>query len=142
MKSFVYMLNDGIYGDLLDAVADEKTGELACVPCIPAHASETPRVTDLNNKITGVEDLDFEGGVEREEANLSVELNFVRPYLEFAGMELAQFKTCMDEDLMKAACLAHSLLKLASLLDSRLDPQDRGSDQRPMRAHSIDRSAI
>jgi len=124
-KAFAQLVLAYADGDLLDAVADEKTGELACVPCIPAHASETPRVTDLNNKITGVEDLDFEGGVEREEANLSVELNFVRPYLEFAGMELAQFKTCMDEDLMKAACLAHSLLKLASLLDSRLKVRSR-----------------
>jgi len=77
------------------------------------------------NKIVGMEELDFEGGVEREEANLSVELAFVRPYLEFAGMELAQIKTCLDEDLMKAACLAHSLLKLASLLDSRLKVRSR-----------------
>jgi hypothetical protein len=124
-KAFAQLVLAYADGDLLDAVNDEKTGELAGVPSIPAPTSDTPRGSNLTNKIAGMEDLDFEGGVEREEANLSVELNFVRPYLEFAGMELAQIKTCLDEDLMKAACLAHSLLKLASLLDSRLKVRSR-----------------
>jgi len=124
-KAFAQLVLAYADGDLLDAVNDEKTGELAGVPSIPAPASDTPRGSNLTNKIAGMENLDFEGGVEREEANLSVELNFVRPYLEFAGMELAQIKTCLDEDLMKAACLAHSLLKLASLLDSRLKVRSR-----------------
>lgn len=124
-KAFAQLVLAYADGDLLDAVNDEKTGELAGVPSIPAPSSDTPRGSDLTKNIAGMEDLDFEGGVEREEANLSVELNFVRPYLEFAGMELAQIKTCLDEDLMKAACLAHSLLKLASLLDSRLKVRSR-----------------
>jgi hypothetical protein len=124
-KAFAQLVLAYADGDLLDAVNDEKTGELAGVPSIPAPSSDTPRGTDMASKIAGMENLDFEGGVEREEANLSVELNFVRPYLEFAGMELAQIKTCLDEDLMKAACLAHSLLKLASLLDSRLKVRSR-----------------
>jgi len=124
-KSFAQLVLAYADGDLLDAVNDEKTGQLTGVPSIPAPSGDTPRGTNLNNKITGMEDLDLEGGVEREETNLSVELNFVRPYLEFAGMELAQIKVCPDEDLMKAACLAHSLLKLASLLDSRLKVRSR-----------------
>lgn len=122
-KAFAQLVLAYADGDMLDAVNDEKTGELAGVPTIPAPSSDTPR--GAANKIAGMEGLDFEGGVEREEANLSVELNFVRPYLEFAGMELAQIKTCLDEDLMKAACLAHSLLKLASLLESRLKVRSR-----------------
>jgi hypothetical protein len=124
-KAFAHLVLAYADGDLLDAVNDEKTGELAGMQSIPAPAGDTPRGSDLTNKIAGMEDLDFEGGVEREESNLSVELAFVRPYLEFAGMELAQIKTCLDEDLMKAACLAHSLLKLASLLDSRLRVRSR-----------------
>lgn len=122
-KAFAQLVLAYADGDMLDAVNDEKTGELAGVPTIPAPSGDTPR--GAANKIAGMEGLDFEGGVEREEANLSVELNFVRPYLEFAGMELAQIKTCLDEDLMKAACLAHSLLKLASLLESRLKVRSR-----------------
>lgn len=119
-KAFAQLVLAYADGDLLDAVNEEKSGELTGVPSIPAPSGDTPRGTELNNKIAGMEELDFEGGVEREEANMSAELNFVRPYLEFDGMEMAQIKTCLDEDLMKAACLAHSLLKLASLLDSRL----------------------
>jgi len=124
-KAFAQLVLAYADGDLLDAVNDEKTGELTGVPSIPAPSGDTPRGTNLSNKIAGMEDLDFEGGVEREELNLSVELNFVRPYLEFAGMELAQIKVCPDEGLMKAACLAHSLLKLASLLDTRLKVRSR-----------------
>eukprot|EP00536_Pseudo-nitzschia_multiseries_P011893 jgi/Psemu1/260204/estExt_Genewise1Plus.C_4310008 len=124
-KSFAQLVLAYADADLLDAVNDEKSGELSEVPSIPAPSGDTPRGSNLNNKIAGMEDLNLEGGVEREESNLSVELNFVRPYLEFAGMELAQIKVCPDEDLMKAACLAHSLLKLASLLDSRLKVRSR-----------------
>jgi hypothetical protein len=125
-KAFAQLVLAYADGDLLEAVNDEKTGELAVVPSIPAPASDTPRnASDMANKIAGMEDLDLVGGVEREESNLSVELNYVKPYLEFAGMEFAKLKTCSDEDLMKAACLAHSLLKLASLLDSRLKIRSR-----------------
>lgn len=125
-KAFAQLVLAYADGDQLEAVNDEKAGELSVVPYIPAPAGDTPRSASENaNKITGMEDLDFVGGVEREESNLSMELHFVKPYLEFAGMELAQLKTCSDEDLMKAACLAHSLLKLSSLLDSRLKVRTR-----------------
>lgn len=125
-KAFAQLVMAYADGDLLEAVNDEKTGELAVVPSIPAPAGDTPRnASEMANKIAGMEELDLVGGVEREEANLSVELHFVKPYLEFAGMEVAQIKICSDEELMKAACLAHSLLKLSSLLDSRLKIRSR-----------------
>jgi len=125
-KAFAQLVLAYADGDLLEAVSDEKTGELSVVPSIPAPAADTPRNnSEMANKIAGMEDLDLVGGVEREESNLSVELHFVRPFLEFAGMELAQLRTCSDEDIMKAACLAHSLLKLSSLLDSRLKIRSR-----------------
>jgi len=124
-KAFAQLVLAYADGDLLETVTDEKTGDFG-VPSIPAPSTDTPRnLSDLANKVAGMEDLDFVGGVEREESNLSVELHFVKPYLEFAGMELAQIKVCSDEDLMKAACLAHSLLKLSSLLDSRLKVRSR-----------------
>jgi hypothetical protein len=125
-KAFAQLVLAYADGDLLEAVNDEKAGELSAIPTIPAPAGDTPRnASDMSNKIAGMEDLDLVGGVDREESNLSTELHFVKPYLEFAGMELAQLKTCSDEDLMKAACLAHSLLKLSSLLDSRLKVRTR-----------------
>ena len=36
--------------------------------------------------LDGIEDLDLVGGVEKEEGNLINELQFVKPYLEFAVM--------------------------------------------------------
>ena len=70
--------------------------------------------------LDGMEDLDLVGVVEKEERNWSMELQFVKPYLEFAGKDATinsnLMVTCTDEHLMKA----HSLLKLSSLLDSRL----------------------
>ena len=62
--------------------------------------------------LDGMKDLDLVGGVEKEEGNLSMELPFVKPYLEFAGMDGTinsnLMVTCTDEHLMKAVCLAHS----------------------------------
>ena len=53
-----------------------------------------------------------------------MELQFVKSYLEFTGKDATinsnLMVTCTDEHLTKAVCLAHSLLKLSSLLDSRL----------------------
>ena len=123
-KAFAQLVLAYADGDLLEAVTeDRQSGELGVVPSLPAPAGDTPRsVSDPRAAaLADMGELDFVGGVEREETNLSIELQFVRPYLEFAGMEENNnIKTCRDEDLMKAACLAHSLLKLSSLLDSRL----------------------
>eukprot|EP00980_Cylindrotheca_fusiformis_P023209 scaffold10220_cov148-Cylindrotheca_fusiformis.AAC.7 len=123
-KAFAQLVLAYADGDLLEAVTeDRQAGELGVVPALPAPTGDTPRgVSDPRAAaLADMGELDFVGGVDREEVNLSVELQFVKPYLEFAGMEDSNsIKTCRDEDLMKAACLAHSLLKLSSLLDSRL----------------------
>jgi hypothetical protein len=123
-KAFAQLVLAYADGDLLEAVTeDRQSGELGVVPTLPAPTGDTPRgVSDPRAAaLADMGELDFIGGVDREEINLSVELQFVKPYLEFAGMEgNNNIKTCRDEDLMKAACLAHSLLKLSSLLDSRL----------------------
>jgi hypothetical protein len=123
-KAFAQLVLAYADGDLLEAVTeDRQSGELGAVPTLPAPPGDTPRgVSDPRAAaLADMGELDFVGGVDREEINLSVELQFVKPYLEFAGMEESNnIKTCRDEDLMKAACLAHSLLKLSSLLDSRL----------------------
>jgi hypothetical protein len=120
-KAFAQLVLAYADGDLLEAVSEEK-GELAVVPTLaPSNGDTAPNDTSKAAALAGMDELDFVGGVEREEANLSMELLFVKPYLEFAGMEMnTHLVTCSDEHLMKAACLAHSLLKLSSLLDSRL----------------------
>ena len=71
-----------------------------------------------SKKATVSSDLDLGGGIEWEEQNLLDEHVHVQPLLEFAkdghAMGIVMHS---DEELMKASCLAHSLLKLASLLD-------------------------
>lgn len=83
---------------------------------LPPSPSDTARhldTTDLNM----VEDI-LEG-VEGEEAALQFELPFLKQLLDFS-VENKRIVVSSDEELMRAACLAHSLLKLASLLESRL----------------------
>jgi hypothetical protein len=123
-KAFAQLVLAYADGDLLETAAvAEEHADGGMSPLTPS-ANDTPNKKDAANKaaIAGMDELDLVGGVEREESNLSNELQFVKPYLEFAGMELYNntIKTCSDEHLMKAACLSHSLLKLSSLLDSRL----------------------
>ncbi|CAJ1953980.1 unnamed protein product [Cylindrotheca closterium] len=123
-KAFAQLVLAYADGDLLEAMSDDRSpGDLSGVSAIPPPIGDTPRVVSDPRAavLADYGELDFVGGVDREEVNLSIELQFLKPYLEFAGMEENNtVKTCRDEDLMKAACLAHSLLKLSSLLDSRL----------------------
>ena len=54
-----------------------------------------------------MEDLDLIGGVEKEEGNLSMELQFVKPYLEFADDKFEfdghMFRRAFDEGSMFGA---------------------------------------
>jgi hypothetical protein len=124
-KAFAQLVLAYADGDMLEAAAVTEDTEATTVPLLSPSANDSPNKALIQqNKmaaLSGMEDLDFVGGVEREEVNLSNELQFIKPFLEFAGMEHnTTIKTCTDEHLMKGACLAHSLLKLSSLLDSRL----------------------
>ena len=123
-KAYAQLYLAYIDGDLLEnASAEEGAGTTGgLTPLSPPPVDTQPRsgsAADTPIKAQGMEDLDLVGGVEVEEQNLAIELSFVKQYLEF-GKSSAGVTVCSDEELMKAACLAHSLLKLASLLDSRL----------------------
>jgi hypothetical protein len=122
-KAFAQLLLAYADGDMLD-VSDEARDASGFPPISPPPV-DTPRSANgdaAQNTFTkapsGVDELNLLGGVEREEQNLTSELGFVKQYLEF-GKE-SGIVVCSDEELMKSACLAHSLLKLASLLDSRI----------------------
>lgn len=121
-KAFAQLLLAYADGDLLD-VSDEARDASGFSPISPPPV-DTPRsasgdgVQTFTKAPSGVDELNLLGGVEREEQNLTSELGFVKQYLEF-GKE-SGIVVCSDEELMKSACLAHSLLKLASLLDSRI----------------------
>ena len=130
-KAYAQLLLAYADGDLLD-VSDETAAAsggllqpITPPPLDTPRAGEGPKGTSIPAVGGGVVDeLDLMGGVEKEESQLNLELAYVKPYLEFGKREKDRacgvITLCTDEGLMKAACLAHSLLKLASLLDSRL----------------------
>ena len=62
-----------------------------------------------------------EASIEREESIFSQELQYLRPFFDFLlDSHRSSIVMCSDEELTKAACLAHSLLKVSSLLETRL----------------------
>jgi len=68
-----------------------------------------------------------EATVEREEAIFGAELVYLRPFFDFLlDSHRTGIVMCSDEELTKAACLAHSLLKVSSLLESRLQVRGNG----------------
>jgi hypothetical protein len=82
-------------------------------------------------------------GVDGEEMVLEQELSFAKQYLEFASdQQMGGITVCSDEELMKAATLAHSLMKLASLLDSRLKIRTSSGFNRPLTSTRALREAI
>jgi len=80
-------------------------------PLAPSESDTSPRKMGLNGKLSGA---DGRGAFEREVAQLDVLCRFKEP-LQFERSTL-----CTDEEHMKAACLANSLLRVASLLDGQL----------------------
>jgi hypothetical protein len=132
-------------GDLLEvdnndssnaAGATAASGGGGLVPTLLPPPVDTPGRTasageiggNNNNNKGGVDDLDLSGGVEREEHNLSLEMDYIKPFLDFSkDYERSGIVVCSDEDLMKAACLSHSLLKLAGLLESRIKVRSNNS---------------
>ncbi|GKY97083.1 hypothetical protein MPSEU_000666800 [Mayamaea pseudoterrestris] len=83
-----------------------------------------PPVTDTSSRLNAKAEPfleDLPSGVEGEEIVLEHELKFLKKYLTLSDDSTnSKPVVCSDEELMKASCLAHSLLKLTSMLDSRL----------------------
>ena len=114
------------YGDgetlLLESTSTtEALGKHGASPITPL----LPPVTDTSSKLDAkaaapfLEDLP--AGVEGEELLLEHETKYLSKFLDFVDESPGSKPVvCKDEELMKAACLAHSLLKLASLLEARL----------------------
>jgi hypothetical protein len=110
--------------DALDLAAGDhsKLMSTGLMPLTPPSTDTAPRknaASELKQDMATLED--FSDGVEGEQLILQQELGLLYKLLDFDGSEQGpNVGVCSDEELMKAACLAHSLLKLASLLGSRL----------------------
>lgn len=78
----------------------------------------TPSTDDIENP---------EASVEREESIFAQELVYLRPFFDFLlDSHRTNMVMCSDEELTKSACLAHSLLKVSNLLESRLQVRGNG----------------
>jgi hypothetical protein len=127
-QSYAMLLRAYADGDLLESspAGDDINKQSGMMPLTPPTSDTAPHLApgDLGAG-NPVEDL--ADGVEGEEMVLDQEMHFLEKYLDFTqDGRSASIVVCSDEEMMKAACLAHSLLKLASLLESRL--QTRGHD--------------
>ncbi len=108
-----FTLLQRIYSDEDDV--DDATGAVepttrvgGILPLAPSESDTSPR------KLGKLAGADGRGPFEREVAQIDVLTKFKEP-LKFERATL-----CTDDELMKAACLANSLLRVASLLDGQL----------------------
>ena len=116
-----FTLLQRIYNDEDDvddptAAVEPTTRVGGILPLAPSESDTTPR----KGKLAGA---DGRAPFEREVAQLDVLTKFTEP-LKFERSTL-----CTDEELMKAACLANSLLRVASLLDGQLRSRAGGWDK-------------
>ena len=94
----------------------------------------SPPVTDTSSRLGSKAEPfleDLPAGVEGEEIVLEHELKFIKKYMEFSDDSAGSKPVvCTDEELMKASCLAHSLLKLTSMLEARLKVRNAGGSNK------------
>jgi hypothetical protein len=109
-----YTDSDSIDLDESDKRANEMT------PITPPPVDTTSRrQVSVEKEINPLDDIT--DGVEGEELLLKLEIAYLKPFLDFdTSGQSTKIVVCTDDELMKAACLAHSLLKLAGLLEKRL----------------------
>jgi hypothetical protein len=109
-------------GNLLEATKPVEDGDLnkdSVMPLSPPCTDAMPR--NANEIVAASSDLDLVGSIEREESNLLEELVHLQPLLEFTkGSHALGVVVCSDKESMKVMCSAHSLLKLACLLGSKV----------------------
>jgi len=130
-------------GDVLEAAANEASPtKRGIAPLSPSESDTASRniSSSLKNE-PAFEDVGE--GVDGEEHLMSMELQYLKPYLDFDTTgQTNKIVLCSDEELMKAACLAHSLLKLASLLESRLKIRGQSTFNRALTSTRALREAI
>lgn len=65
--------------------------------------------------------------VEEQESILKEEMKFIGQYIDFSDQVQSKITTCTDEEMMRCASFAHSLLKLTSFLEVRVGMKKSGS---------------
>mmetsp|Transcript_24564 Transcript_24564/g.44444 ORF Transcript_24564/g.44444 Transcript_24564/m.44444 type:complete len:1215 (-) Transcript_24564:748-4392(-) len=111
---------DGVRDDPTDAAA---TGGAGILPIAPHPGDTKSQASGDDNHNQAAIDADMNEGFDqnREYEALEKELVSVDPLLRFANDNYgADMDYCNEEELMRAACLAHSLLNLAFMMEGRL----------------------
>lgn len=122
-RPFTLLLRAYSDGESLESapVSGDLDRQSGLAPLSPPASDTNPRnsVGDMKAD-TPIEE--FSDGVEGEELIMAQELKHLKKFVSFAELEkkTTSISVCTDEELMRAACLAHSLLKAASLLENRL----------------------
>lgn len=132
---------DGFLSD--SSIAAEKRGQSSgLIPLAPSPLDTVSRKNVGDSVPEGVRALDeLVDGTESEDAALQFELSYLKPFLEFS-QENKKISISTDEELMRAACLAHSLMKLAGLLESRLTVYGKDGKTRVLSSTRALREAI
>lgn len=142
-KPFSQLLGAYADGDALESApaGDDPVKQSGMAPLTPPTTDTEPhRPIDLTEE-SPVEDL--ADGVEGEEMIFDQELRFLRQYVDFTPEgKSSSIVVCSDEDMMKASCLAHSLLKLASQLEGRLKTKGHDGFSRTLISTRALREAI
>lgn len=92
----------------------------------------SPSASDSKSKMKEEKSRGFDAAAdyERERSAFEMEVSHLGPLLDFSSKNYGyDLDVCNDEELGRAACLAHSLLKVASLLEARLKTRSGGRDK-------------
>ena len=105
------------YGEISSSTTND--GKRIAPGAIAPPESDTRKISSDATSYPVLEEITE--GVEGEEKLMNMELGYLKPFFTFTSVgQFAKIVLCSDEELMKAACLTHSLLKLSSLVESRL----------------------
>jgi hypothetical protein len=132
-------------GDIMDPSAGDgpKRSTGGIKPIVPSESDTTSRLASSNDFKSEPSFEDIGDGVDAEEQLMLMELQYLEKYFDFnSTIPTSKVVVCSDEELMKAACLAHSLLKLSSLLDSRIKIRGSGGYNRSLTSTRTLREAI
>jgi hypothetical protein len=118
-------------GDMLEETVGEDIGkQRGILPLSPPSTDTSSRRSGADSLMTEESLEAIADGIDGEEQLFKMELSYLKNYVDFeASGQCNKIVLCSDEDLMKAACLAHSLLKLSSLLNSRLRLRSAGRNK-------------
>lgn len=124
-KPFQALLRAYSDGDSIDTLTGEQTPKHSGISPLAPPVSDTSSHNSTHlDGIVPVEDVSED--VDGEERIFEMEVKFIEQYLDFSDDKLmSTIAVCSDEELMRASCLSHSLLKLSMLLDDRLKVRTR-----------------